>query len=212
MFVGADDDTPKWAGPQASVAVARDLGLKAIRITVPWRPGESQLSRSTRVELDRAVVGSWGLRAVLAVYGHPQDAPRDERSRDQYCDYVADLIRTYPTVHDVVIWNEPNAESFWKPQFNPDGTSAAPAAYEQLLARCWSTLHARRPKVNVIAASAPTLRAGGTGCWARRTGRAAVGFRSSTRWGTTRTRTTPPSAPGYATAARRRSARATTTR
>jgi hypothetical protein len=53
-----------------------------------------------------------------------------------------------------VIWNEPNSSRFWRPQFTPDGTSLAPAAYELLLAQCWDALHAARPGVNVIAASA----------------------------------------------------------
>ena len=54
-----------------------------------------------------------------------------------------------------MIWNEPNSSRFWRPQFGPDGTSLAPAAYEALLARCWDVLHAARPSVNVIAASSP---------------------------------------------------------
>jgi hypothetical protein len=54
-----------------------------------------------------------------------------------------------------VIWNEPNSSRFWRPQFNRDGTSAAAPAYELLLAECWDQLHAARPGVNVIAASAP---------------------------------------------------------
>jgi len=52
-------------------------------------------------------------------------------------------------VNDVVVWTEPNSGRFWRPQ------QGAPAAYEALLARCWDVLHALRPTVNVIAASAP---------------------------------------------------------
>jgi hypothetical protein len=58
-------------------------------------------------------------------------------------------------VNDLVIWNEPNVSRFWRPQYNADGSDAAPAAYEALLARCWDALHAVRPGVNVIAASSP---------------------------------------------------------
>jgi hypothetical protein len=49
-----------------------------------------------------------------------------------------------------VIWNEPNLSFFWRPQFNPDNSSAAPAAYEALLARCWDVLHVFRPTINVV--------------------------------------------------------------
>src|SRR5207249_289377 len=34
--------------------------------------------------------------------------------------------------------------------------SAAPAAYEQLLARCWDVLHAFRPGVNVVMTTSPS--------------------------------------------------------
>src|SRR5439155_15335666 len=98
---------------------------------------------------------AWGLRVVVAVYGAPGDAPLDPSVRQGYCDAVGDLLRSYPTVNDVVIWNEPNTSAFWRPQFGADGKPAAPAAYEALLARCWDALHAIRPSVNVIAASAP---------------------------------------------------------
>jgi hypothetical protein len=75
--------------------------------------------------------------------------------RGQYCGFVTGLLALAPRVNDVVIWNEPNSARFWRPQFAPDGSNAAAPAYEQLLAECWDALHAFRPGVNVIAASAP---------------------------------------------------------
>jgi hypothetical protein len=92
---------------------------------------------------------------VLAVYGRPDDAPQNDVERNAYCQFVASLLHRYPGVGDVVVWNEPNSSRFWRPQFAPDGTSLAPAMYEALLARCWDVLHAARPRVNVIAATAP---------------------------------------------------------
>jgi len=156
MLVGVDDDSLKWdASPGPTVAVMRDLGLKAIRITVPWHVGQTTLSRLDQRQLDHAVVASWGLRDVLAVYGNAADAPQDATDRQSYCTFVAGLLRRYPTVNDIVIWNEPNTSRFWQPQFAQDGTSVAPAAYEALLARCYDQLHAARGSVNVIAASSP---------------------------------------------------------
>jgi hypothetical protein len=156
MLVGVDDDSLKWSDhPGQNVAVMRDLGLKAVRITVPWHSGESRVSRAERRPLDRAIVPAYGLRVVLAVYGSAADAPQAGYERSQYCDYVTDLLRQYPTVNDVVIWNEPNSSRFWRPQFAGDGSAVAAPQYESLLARCWDTLHSFRPAVNVIAASAP---------------------------------------------------------
>jgi hypothetical protein len=137
------------------VAVARDLGLQAFRITVPWEPGQTSPAPATAADLDHAVAATFGLRLVLAVYGRGVDAPRTDAARSAYCSYVVELLRRYPTIGDIVIWNEPNLTRFWRPQFDARGRSAAPAAYAALLGRCWDTLHAFRPTVNVIAASSP---------------------------------------------------------
>jgi hypothetical protein len=158
--VGVADDTLKWTDRQQAepaLAYAHDLGIRAVRVTVPWRPGETRLGVDDRRPVDRMILATWGggLRVVLAVYGRADDAPQTEAERNNYCGFAASLLRRYPGVNDVVIWNEPNANGFWRPQFDANGASAAPAAYEALLARCWDALHAVRATANVIAASAP---------------------------------------------------------
>jgi hypothetical protein len=160
LLIGVADDTLKWSDAptaQRALVYTRDLGIRAVRVTVPWRPGQTQLSVLDRRPVDRMILATWGngLRVVLAVYGRPDDAPQTDVQRAAYCQFVASLLHRYPGVGDVVIWNEPNSSRFWRPQFAPDGTSLAPAAYEALLAQCWDVLHAARPGVNVIAASAP---------------------------------------------------------
>jgi hypothetical protein len=115
-----------------------------------WVPGESDLNAQGVTEVATAVPGTSGLRLVLAVYGSPTSAPQDDSSRTQFCTYARNAVARFPTINDVVIWNEPNVSSFWRPQFNPDNSSAAPADYEALLARCWDVLHAFRPGINVV--------------------------------------------------------------
>jgi hypothetical protein len=160
LLVGVADDSLKWtdkAQAQLALGYTRDLGLRAVRVTVPWRAGETRLPLDQRGPVDRMILATWGrgLRVVLSVYGSAGDAPRTDAQRDAYCAFAASLLRRYPGVNDLVIWNEPNSSRFWQPQFAADGTSLAPAAYEALLARCWDALHGVRPAVNVIAASAP---------------------------------------------------------
>src|SRR2546425_1229107 len=84
--------------------------------------------------------------AVLAVAGPADAAPVDEAGRAAYCGYVAGVLRSYPQIGDVVIWTEPNSARFWKP--------VSPEAYAALLSACYALLHAARPGVNVIGASA----------------------------------------------------------
>ncbi len=147
LLVGVDDDNAKWtASNGAYFSVYRDLGLKALRITVPWHPGAYEPSASDLNALDRIVPAAFGIRIVIAVSGGPADTPLDTASRARFCGYTADLLRRYPTIGDVVIWTEPNSRTFW---------SGGPWDYEALLAQCWDELHAFRPGVNVIAASAP---------------------------------------------------------
>jgi hypothetical protein len=149
LIVGISDDWFKWS-PEVSLPVARDLGVTAVRITLQWHPNETELSLSDRAELDQFVPAAFGLRVVAAVYGAAESAPQTEAERQTYCGFVSDLMRSYPSINDVVIWNEANLSLFWRPQFNTDGSSAAPGAYAALLASCWDELHAAHPGVNVI--------------------------------------------------------------
>jgi len=147
----------KWSPTRPAVVrghMAR-LGIGAVRVTLRWSPGETSPRGSTMVALRRAQDTARGRRLVLAVYSKARKAPQIARRRQEYCSYVASLLALAPRVNDVVIWNEPNSNRFWQPQFASDGSSASAPAYELLLAECWDVLHAVRPGVNVIAASAP---------------------------------------------------------
>ena len=147
----------KWSPTRPALVrghMAR-LGIGAVRVTFRWSPGQSEPRGSTVLALRRAEETAAGRRLVLAVYSKAKHAPLIARFRRRYCRYVVHLLELAPDVNDVVIWNEPNSSRFWRPQFTPDGVSAAAPAYEQLLAECWDQLHAFRPGVNVIAASAP---------------------------------------------------------
>ena len=154
LFVGVTESAFLWR-PVEAVSVARDLGLTAVRVTVPWEPGETELRATDTAVLERLVTAAAGLRVVVGVTGAPRAAPIDEAGRAAYCAYVRDLLERFPTINDVVVWNEANLSYFWQPQFNPDGSSAAPAAYEALLSRCWDLLHGFRAGVNLITTTSP---------------------------------------------------------
>ncbi len=150
LLVGVDDDQAKWIGhPMVLLPVYKDLGVKAVRVNAHWTPGAVSLSGNDWLMIHRVTVATWGMRLVLAVDGPATQAPVTGPSRVQYCAYVANILRSFPSIHDVVIWTEPNNPTFWRPQ------TGAAAAYEALLAQCWDTLHGVDPQVNVIAASAP---------------------------------------------------------
>jgi hypothetical protein len=153
FFVGADEDALVWGNSQQTASSARALGLKAMRITRQWHPGESKVPADFQDTLYRIVGDVSGLRIVVSLYGRPEDTPRTDEARQQYCSYVADLVKVNPQITDVVIWNDSNDQAWWAPQFNADGTSAAPADYEALLATCWDAAHAANANANVISAA-----------------------------------------------------------
>jgi len=155
LFVGATDDD-FLSRPAATVADARALGFGGFRVALSWTPGQTQMSRADISDFDDMTAAASVLRIVVTVYGKAAAAPLDSAARDAYCAYVGDVLTRFPTINDVVIWNEPNLGFFWQPQFNADGSSTAPAAYEALLARCWDVLHGLRAGVNVIMTTSPS--------------------------------------------------------
>jgi hypothetical protein len=154
ILVGVTDDA-FLAHSADALAAARELGLQAFRVSLQWAPGQTQIQPEDVSRFGQLVSAASGLRIVVTVYGRARFAPTDDPARTQYCTYIADLLSRFPAINDVVIWNEPNLSFFWQPQFDSDGLSAAPAAYEALLARCWDVLHAVRPNANVIMGTSP---------------------------------------------------------
>jgi uncharacterized repeat protein (TIGR01451 family) len=151
LLLGVTDDSLRWTQRQAPLHHAlADLGVGAIRFTQRWQRGETRISPADGRSLGHAIAGAGPLRIVLSVYGATAaDAPRDARSRSDYCSYVRSIVVRFAPVRDVVIWNEVNNPAFWRHQ------AGAPADYEALLAECYGTLHTAASNVNVITSFAP---------------------------------------------------------
>jgi hypothetical protein len=151
LLVGVTEDGLKFE-PHAAVEDARELGIGAFRITLRWQPGLAAPTPAQAEELERAADAPSDVDIVLSVFGERAvHAPSTAERQDEYCGFLEEIVRRYERIRYVGIWNEPNKTFFWSPQFNPDGSSAAPRAYAALLARCWDVLHEARPDVRVIA-------------------------------------------------------------
>src|SRR5438132_748687 len=148
LLVGLDDDSAKWvATPDRLLAHYRRLGVRAVRVWIPWR-GEARPRGTTSVYLDRAEgLAARGERVVLAIFGFARDAPVAPAAQARYCKFARNVLGRVPHARDVVIWNEANAPTYWPPALGAAG-------YERLLARCWDELHAERHDVNVIESTA----------------------------------------------------------
>lgn len=147
FFVGLVDGAGTLVAARGPVG---DLNPGALRVPVSWTRGQTTPTPDQVSAVEGVLVAHPQARIVLGVNGVGDDAPLTAVARDEYCGFVRTLLQRFPSVNDVIVWNEPNVSLFWKPQFHPDGTSAAPAAYLGLLARCWDVLHAFRPGVNVL--------------------------------------------------------------
>jgi hypothetical protein len=149
IIVGVTDDTAKWMSRQDGiVGVHRDLRLMAVRVTVPWKPGQVRPTKLQQVYLHRiARMVQLNDRIVLAVYNVARYAPTEQPARNQYCAFLGGVVRRIPLIHDVEIWNEANSPAYW-PQ---DGGAAT---YAALLAHCYDVLHSRAGPINVISSTA----------------------------------------------------------
>jgi len=156
MIVGLTDDTAKWMVRQEGVVgVHRDLRLMAVRVTVPWRPGQVRPTKLQQVYLHRiSRMIQLNDRIVLSVYNRARFAPETPKLRRQYCSFLRRVVRRIPLIHDVQIWNEANSPTFWPERAGAPG-------YEALLARCWDVLHSVPTFVNVISSTASRHDPGG---------------------------------------------------
>ncbi len=153
LAVGVNDDAVK--SREGISSVANSLGLGYYRVTQRWQPGQTQVSPSDSATLDATVRNAGSQKILLSVFGPASAAPRTASGRAAYCSFVSSVLDRHPQIAAVNIWNEANLSYFWRPQFNRNGSSAAPAAYEALVARCYRTIKSRHPSVRVITSISP---------------------------------------------------------
>ena len=153
LIVGVVDDAFLYQSPQA-LSYWRDFG-RAVRVNMLWRPGYGSFDAMRySSHLPRLIGSTSSTRIVVSLYAPTAwTQPKSDLDRTLFCNAAGELVRAYPQVRDVIIGNEPNTKGFWLPQFNADGSSAAPAAYTLLLAHCYDVLHAARPDINLVAAA-----------------------------------------------------------
>ena len=150
LLFGFTDNAPFAAGTQAT-GPALALGARGFAYMLVWSHGKTYPTQDEARGLTRAIVASAGARVVLVVRTNGSDTPLTDVARQDFCAYALNTVKRFPTINDVVIGNEANAPYFWRPQYNPDGSSASPGAYETLLARCYDVLHGFRAGIDVAA-------------------------------------------------------------
>jgi hypothetical protein len=129
-----------------------ELGMRENRVSVPFdASAPTTIQHQAALDLYVPLATLRGVRVVFsvapskarAISGSP-NAVRD------YADYVALLGRTYPTVKEFIVGNEPNQPRFWQPQFGAGGRNVSAASYYSLLAAAYDALKAVDPSIRVI--------------------------------------------------------------
>jgi hypothetical protein len=149
---GITEDTGALGEPTAFYDALNDLGMTENRIAISWDPAHpTTIPAQDRLDVWVPQAAIHAVRVVFAVApAHPRDITASPDRIGQFAAFLQQLARTYPSVKDYVVGNEPNQPRFWQPQFSSNGAGASGAAYEPLLAASYDALKAVDPSVNVI--------------------------------------------------------------
>src|SRR5439155_8777106 len=156
LVLGATEDSVR-STILADAKVQMDLlalaGFSAVRITQVWVPGERRLSARDATVLANvaaaAKLSSITVRTSVLNAGS-KTTPLTDADQSDFAAYAANLVKQVPSLRILIVGNEPNLNRYWLPQFNADGSDAAAAAYESLLATTYDAIKAAAPAVTVV--------------------------------------------------------------
>jgi hypothetical protein len=154
LVVGAADNRPESSPEQAErfYDTMLDVGLKENRLAVTWDSQQPTLVQNQDI-LDEAIrlATARGIKITFSVYpARATSITSSAPARAQFAAFLAHLARTYPSVKDFIVGNEPNKANFWQPQFNPNGTGAACSSYATLLAASYDALKSVDQQITII--------------------------------------------------------------
>lgn len=156
FVVGTVDDSLAQQDPgfaQSQVDVSRYAGFDAAAISAMWQRGQRGPPASLLRGLRNisAAARKDGLQLVVVVWhGLGRDTPQTPADRADFAAFAGALVQAVPQVRAVIVGNEPNLSTFWKPQFGAGGRDLAASAYADLLARSYDAIKAARPAVLVL--------------------------------------------------------------
>jgi hypothetical protein len=148
---GVADDASKYAddGGLWFDGMLAGADLTENRWTLAWDPSNpTAIDELPFIERAAPVAQAEGITIVLALYSKQAS----QHHPAGFCAWAATVANTVEQwgINDFIVWNEPNTRLYWVPQKDAAGNDVAAAAYEQLLATCYDTLHAADPEARVI--------------------------------------------------------------
>jgi hypothetical protein len=152
LQIGVVDDRAKGAEPDRFFGQMSDIALSEVRVTILWDPADPLTIRD-QAEIERMLPFAQA-RGIKVLFGldlaNPRAVGNSAAAAGRFAAFAAHVARTFPSVRDIIVGNEPNQTRFWQPQYNPSGSPAACVAYERLLAASYDALKQVDRSVNVI--------------------------------------------------------------
>jgi hypothetical protein len=152
LQIGVVEDGVRGAEPSLLLDRMSDVGMSEVRVTISWDPAAPTTIREQEaIERMLPFAQARGIRVILSIdLANPRAVGNSTAAAARFAAFTAQVARTFPTVKDIIVGNEPNQTRFWQPQYNPNGSPAACVAYERLLAASYDSLKQTDPTINVI--------------------------------------------------------------
>ena len=134
LVVGVVDDAlaqQALSFAQAQVDISRGAGFDAAIVSATWKRGQRRPPRSLVHALGNVAAAAKkdDMRLFVVVWhGLARETPQTPSERADFAEFCAALVKTLPTVRDVIVGNEPNLNTFWTPQFGAGGATSQRSA------------------------------------------------------------------------------------
>jgi hypothetical protein len=150
LQIGVVEDGVRGANGTTLLSQMNDVGMTQVRVTVLWdRAAPMTIPDQAQIEQMLPFAQARGMRVVFAVYpAKPLQVPRTAAEVNAFAAFTAHLARTFPTVKEFIVGNEPNQTRFWQPQFGAGG--GACVAFTRMLAASYDALKGVDPANRVI--------------------------------------------------------------
>jgi hypothetical protein len=142
---GANDDTGKYSdNPAAFFQQMAGVGMKQNVMTVRWTPGSPAIPDQGFLNKAVPAALAQGVTPVFAVYPYPPSAiEAGAADPAAFGAWLGSLADAYPGVRTYIVGNEPNLNTFWRPQGDGAGTILSAAAFGPFLAAGYDALKPR---------------------------------------------------------------------
>ena len=154
LIVGAADNRPESSPEQAGrfYDTMAAVGLTENRLAVIWNSQQpTQIDRQEALDAAVELAAARGVRLTFSVFAKPANAiSTNPTNGARFVAFLAQLARTYPTVKDFIVGNEPNKPLGWLPQFDSRNRAVACSSYSGLLAASYDALKAVDQRITVI--------------------------------------------------------------